>query len=132
MRIQKKWRYFCDFCKKSGGQRAAIEKHERYCTMNPRRECRMCEWNEPGSETKPALDLAAILVTEAAVDPRTIRTIPDALLTATNGCPACTLAVVRQSGVSIFEFDFTKASGEMWEQVRAAEYEEEMRSLVYG
>lgn len=42
MRKVKKWRYYCDFCKKSGCSGHHIVKHETHCCRNPNRVCRMC------------------------------------------------------------------------------------------
>ncbi len=43
MRQAKRWRYYCDFCKKSGGRKDAIENHEKVCTANPNRQCGLCD-----------------------------------------------------------------------------------------
>lgn len=42
MRAMKRWRYYCDHCRKVGGSRSAMEKHERGCTANPARICGVC------------------------------------------------------------------------------------------
>lgn len=42
MRTKKVNRYWCDFCGKSGLSASHMARHERFCTMNPKRQCRMC------------------------------------------------------------------------------------------
>lgn len=42
MRVKKVNRYYCDFCKKSNCSKHAMELHEKHCTMNPDRQCRLC------------------------------------------------------------------------------------------
>ena len=42
MKAVKRWRYYCDFCRKVSGTRQAMEGHESSCTMNPGRQCKMC------------------------------------------------------------------------------------------
>lgn len=37
MKTKRKLRYYCDWCKKSGGSKHHLAKHERGCTLNPRR-----------------------------------------------------------------------------------------------
>jgi hypothetical protein len=37
-------RYYCDFCKKSGGSKHHMQRHESSCTRNPDRECLMCRY----------------------------------------------------------------------------------------
>lgn len=43
MRRVKRWRYYCDFCKKVGGSAGHMKTHELHCTGNPDRICRMCK-----------------------------------------------------------------------------------------
>lgn len=42
MRTKKVNRYWCDFCNKAGLQAGAMAKHEKHCTLNPDRSCRVC------------------------------------------------------------------------------------------
>lgn len=42
MRRKPSYRYYCDYCKKSGGSGSAMAIHEKHCTMNPNRVCRFC------------------------------------------------------------------------------------------
>lgn len=42
MKKVKRWRYYCDFCKKSGGSGGHMKNHEAACTKNPDRECGLC------------------------------------------------------------------------------------------
>lgn len=61
MRTERKLRYYCDHCKKSGGQKAAMISHESACTKNPDRVCKMCGLID--SEDAPATlaELTAVL-----------------------------------------------------------------------
>lgn len=38
--------YYCDFCKKSNRSASAMSKHEKHCTLNPKRECRLCRMDK--------------------------------------------------------------------------------------
>ena len=42
MRKEKKWMFYCDFCKKKGMSGSHISIHEKHCTANPDRDCRLC------------------------------------------------------------------------------------------
>lgn len=56
---KKKWRYYCEFCSKSGGSGGVMSTHEKHCTMNPNRVCRLCKNME---EDQPDMrELLAIL-----------------------------------------------------------------------
>lgn len=92
MRQKKVWRYYCDYCRKSKGTRQSMEQHERHCTANPNRECRMCEMNPDHVQR----DMAEIL--NKGLCKTGCEISYDALVKATGGCPACMLAVLRQGG----------------------------------
>jgi len=84
MRRIMRWRYYCDFCKKSSGR--TLADHERHCTMNPNRVCRFCKLL--GETQAPMAELLAALRSESPVLP--------ALQRAAHDCPACILAAIRQ------------------------------------
>lgn len=41
-------RYYCEFCKKSGGHAGHMRNHEKACTANADRVCSMCELCDGG------------------------------------------------------------------------------------
>jgi hypothetical protein len=128
MKAVKRWRYYCDHCKKVSGLKTAMEKHETGCTLNPARKCGICGFLEGGSAT-PLADLIALLPDPA----KFIRDVPEeryfdgvewdtiptrqeqddpALREATHAvlpklreltddCPACILAALRQRGIPV-------------------------------
>jgi hypothetical protein len=85
MRQLKRWRYYCDFCKKVGGHKWRMEIHEKHCTANPNRECRVCT-HLLGEIQQPLPDLIAAYS-------RSWKEMRDLCC----NCPACTLAVMRQA-----------------------------------
>ncbi len=126
--IRKKvWRYYCEFCKKSGGSGGHIKKHELHCTLNPDRKCGMC--NLAGEDPEKIDVLLSILP-----DPKKYK-MPDGfgffewpglakeveevmpeLREKTQGCPVCIMAALRQKGISvpmITTFDY-KEESEIW------------------
>ncbi|MCP4645841.1 MAG: hypothetical protein GY851_35680 [bacterium] len=126
MRRVKRWRYYCDYCKKSGCSGGHMKKHERGCTMNPNRHCGVCD--VAGLAQHDIEDL------KACIDPDTlipVRYFPDkmevyeakaaATLAAVEelaeGCPACMLAAFRQSNVIMAGFDYKKRMDGIWSEV---------------
>lgn len=93
MRKVLKWRYYCEFCKKSGMAASHIKRHEVSCTGNPDRFCRFCVL--AGIQQKPLLDLIEVFKRDGV----------DALRTAAENCPACMLTAIRHSGVNGFSED---------------------------
>lgn len=132
MRAVKRWRYYCDFCKKVSGLRGAMEKHEKGCTLNPKRECGICGFLCTGGT--PLTDLLALLPDPKGFvihhpaepgefgydaydtpDDEALRDAVHAVLPKlrelTEDCPACILAALRQRGVpvpTITDFNWTE------------------------
>lgn len=104
MRKAKRWRYYCDFCSKSGGHGGHMKTHEKHCTSNPARSCRMCRTESP--DTQRHLDA----IVSGGVE---------ALRMAARGCPACMLAAVKKATIPwsgegpgrSFDFDFATEKG---------------------
>lgn len=91
MRRKRSWRYYCDFCKKSGGSASSLSVHERHCTMNPGRECRMCERPRRLRIRDVAEAIGAALRNSAGG--------LEELRSLAGDCPACMLSAIRLSGV---------------------------------
>jgi len=130
VRKKKVWRYYCDFCKKSGCSGGHLKNHEARCTMNPNRSCGMCEMFEECP--RPIDQLLAILP-----DPKqymmgkdefglmvyvglekAVEEAMSKLREATENCPACILATFRQKGIpvpAIRSFNFKKECEAWWD-----------------
>lgn len=90
MKKVKRWRYYCDHCRKSGGSKYHMEVHEAHCTNNPTRKCGMCRHvgNIPHSQA----ELLAALGRGDGEGMGRLREL-------TENCPSCILAAIRQSGL---------------------------------
>jgi hypothetical protein len=90
------WRYTCEHCGKSGAAGGHISKHERFCTKNPQRDCRMCRM----VGNKPVAMATLLAAVKPEPDPQFDYLVRKADLTDVRrlcgGCPACLLAVARQ------------------------------------
>ncbi len=140
MRVRKVNRYYCDFCKKANCSKPAIESHEKHCTNNPNRVCRMCVKLE--AVQKPIAELIALIPVQETYK-ETVRdsigvganaeyfqydifsgyeaAVEDAfpkLRAATDNCPVCIFAALRQSGCTIWpsRFDFKKEMAACFEK----------------
>lgn len=124
MRKVMRWRYSCDFCKKSGCSGGSMAKHERHCCSNPARVCRMCIAGGIGDEQRPMDDLIAALHISL-----------DALKDLAQHCPACILAAIivdrRRRGITnkshdedFVQFDYTAAVQEFWSELDSQRAEE--------
>lgn len=147
MKTKRVNRYYCDFCKKSSGAAWAMERHEAGCTANPDRQCGMCEIS--GGDARELPVLIALLpngheylrridagekssnggMTYEIYDEaeKAVAATMPVLTEATEGCPACILAALRQSGCARFsKFDW-KAERESF----LAEVNHERESQTY-
>lgn len=103
-------RYYCDFCRKAGCSSGHMKKHEKHCTANPNRACRLCQ--------TPHRDFASLRkfvegINEQPDEP--VGEIPKELRDAVGNCPACILATLRQEqGRHVYTFDFKKELEAWW------------------
>jgi hypothetical protein len=126
MKSRKVIRYYCDFCKKSGGNKYWIKRHEESCTANPNRKCRMCSL----IATIPSYSVSALTkmfpsrkdieISEEKNQFSEIELVDQAIekIRKENDgiCPACILAVLRQNNF-ISSFNYKKEVEEMMKLV---------------
>lgn len=137
--------FYCEFCHQHRLVRSAMEKHERHCTLNPDRSCRWTDYDGQHLE----FELSA-LVAEVQLRAEETHEIPgwnsrkglttadfEWLREATN-CPACMLAVFRQSGIDYHytvdhvHWDYLEEVEHWRSEQRKAEDYAEMRSIESG
>jgi len=120
--------YICDFCGKKGLSAGHMGKHERHCTMNPDRKCRMCILV---SGVQPPMKELLILMPKPKVEiindefwehekclnieegKEAVKIISKE----TENCPMCTYAVIRQRGWHPQDiFDYKKECATFWNE----------------
>ena len=144
MKTRKVTQYICEFCNKRNYQKAAMASHEKYCTMNPERGCRMCDKIGELSEPIPMKELLKILpepedrkqvlqnlIVGYDSSITNLEEIDKAILKLNEkvaGCTACTLAAIRQKGIPVpaTSFDYKKETESFWE-----DYNDEHRDYGY-
>lgn len=115
MKIIKKNVYYCDFCKKKSLR--SLKTHEKHCTGNPDRECRLCD-NKPIRpiiekyqkyfhirETKKhsyIAELDEIIITPIFKKEFTLQDLINEL---DYECPNCILALIRCLGLNCWYFE---------------------------
>lgn len=139
MKVKIKKVYYCDFCKKHSLRQDSLEKHEKHCTMNPNRTCRLCKnrylVNLPtllkkyANRCRRILDKFRAESYEWTGEPVTLK----AIMEDTEGCPNCTLTILRLNGdlgSAIKEkFDYKAKLKDWWEMKNAEAQQEEMDNL---
>ena len=108
--IRKKvWRYYCEFCGKSGCSGGHMKAHESRCTMNPNRICGTCSLIGNKQE-----EMSVLVSAIGAGDSKGV----EELRRVSDGCHACMLASIRQAGlvgtVDPKDFDYSSARDDFW------------------
>jgi len=120
MKIKHVVRYYCNFCGRGMCRKDSMEKHERHCTMNIDRKCRLCDLANNEQQS--------IIFLFGALDSGGL----DALRDASGNCPVCIYATLRQSakfnGKELSQWDFC-LNDEMkmfWDKLNTESYQREM------
>lgn len=129
MRVVKKNVYYCDYCNKRSLR--SLINHEKHCTANPNRTCRLCE----RESIKEIIDKYRKLFVIKEVDALTESTLKVEYLKEFNlesirheleyNCPTCLLAIIRCVGLNRyyfgdkFKFDYQKELAEWWQRTNA-------------
>lgn len=127
MRTKKVNRYWCDHCNKAGLSRSAMYRHEKHCTLNPLRSCRVCNLLNGGGHGVPMNDLIAMLPDSTAYHAEQFGDIEHSALIAAvkvalpllrkavEDCPACVMAALRQANIPVPMVDDFNFNAEMAE-----------------
>ena len=127
MKRKRVWRYYCDYCGKANCAKHHMKTHEKHCTMNPDRYCRMCDGATKPVRLKKTIDWVrenAVVDPEdtdylALYDERTMIEIRRMV----DDCPACILAVIRQSKLHPINLNFDyKKEAKKWLDEHAEEW----------
>ena len=138
MKVRIKKVYYCDFCKKRSLR--SLTQHEKHCTGNPDRECRLCD----NKSIKPIIEKYKKFFTVGETETEwpsimlifkkqfTLKDIIDEL---DYRCPNCILAIIRCLGLhryymrDKFKFDYKKELEDWWKMVNEEAREEDCREI---
>ena len=148
MIIKKKNVYYCEYCKKKSLR--SVKIHEKHCTANPDRACRLCD-NKPIKpivkkyqkyfhirETKslhPISEWDEIKITPVFNKKFTLSGLINEL---DYECPNCILALIRCLGLNRwymekkYEFNYQKALANWWSVANEEQREKDFRETHYG
>lgn len=132
----KKWRYYCEYCKKAGASAGHIRRHEAACTLNPKRICRMCKITEEtpadmADVFKMLSEIPNITNPHLRDDELVINKLRDIV----GGCPACMMAALRlykKEGAPLIAlvdgFNYQKEKETFWAPINTKEIEKSERA----
>jgi len=105
MKKFKAWRYKCDHCGKNGYSAGHMRNHEKHCTANPMRICLVHKHvtgeDDDGIVVRPVAPLIEVLRQNWNDSDHGLAK----LRIASDDCPCCILAAIRQSGACKGEVD---------------------------
>jgi hypothetical protein len=126
MKVKTVKQYKCDFCGKKNYQAGAMKSHEKHCTMNPERSCRMCD--KTGGHGFDVSELLAMLPSpaESIANINEINEAIKKLQVKVEHCPACVLAAIRQKKIPVgaTSFNFKKELDNFWADYNDAHSDE--------
>ena len=129
MITKKRNRYYCEYCKKTGGNSYWMKRHEERCTLNPNRYCGYCQLLEvPQPDLKELIALLPDPNEYKTVDEygslsfrsdfcKAVEDIMPKLREKANNCPTCIMAALRQKKIPVpiaTDFDFKKECQNIW------------------
>jgi hypothetical protein len=121
--------YYCEFCKKHSLSGGSLSKHEKHCTGNPNRECRLCGRQSILDLIKKYKNAYKIIIKPESLDEpwrgeiQTVKWLKKISLENikddVENCPICTLAILRICKLNIwlideFRFDYKEELREWW------------------
>lgn len=141
MKIKIKKVYYCDFCKKRALR--SLAQHERHCTGNPDRECRLCEnrdIKEIIRKYSAYFSVSEEIHTEYEWDEaqpifKKEFTLQDIIDELDYRCPNCILAIIRCLGLhryymrDKFKFDYKKELEDWWKYANEEARKEDERDM---
>jgi len=115
MRVKKINRYWCDFCNRGGLQSFAMSKHEKHCTLNPNRKCRVCDLLGVAPVLQELIDMLPDPTTYNTAEclaqkheetehyklTQQLEEIYPAFRDAAGDCPACMMAALRLKKIPV-------------------------------
>lgn len=145
MKVKKKYVYYCDFCSKKSLR--SLKVHEKHCTANPDRECRLCD----NKSIKPIIEKYRKLFTieetekvifgeqEVVIKPifKKQFTLKDIVNELDYICPNCILAIIRCLGLNRyyfdkkFKFNYKKALDNWWRIINEEERRKDEHDSIY-
>lgn len=116
------WRFWCEHCHKGGCGKWQMERHEKHCTLNPNRECRMCgdrgrDYAQLAQELSKYSRNYSFDEDHCSISKKGV----DWLRKELDGCPACMLAVLRMGKMWNNDWQY-KTEHEAWWTERNSEY----------
>ncbi len=145
MIVRKKNVYYCEYCKKKSLR--SLKTHEKHCTANPDRECRLCD-NKP---IKPIIEKyqkyfyiekvehVSFGITEEELRVIFLKefTLRDLVNELDYICPNCILALIRCLGLNRwymdkkYKFDYQKALANWWAKANEEQNRQDYYDSMY-
>lgn len=134
MKTKRKIVYYCDFCTKKSLR--SLKIHEKHCTANPDRECRLCECLSIRNIIDKYRKLFTVHPMNFAVRFKKKFTLNDIKNELEYNCPNCIFAIIRCLGLNryymkgeIEYFNYKKELEDWWEVVNEERRKEAKREL---
>ena len=118
MKTKRKIVYYCDFCSKKSLR--SLKIHEKHCTANPDRKCRLCENRDIKEIIRKYRSYFTVHPMNFAVTFKKEFTLNDIKNELDYDCPNCIFAIIRCLGLNRyymnrkFKYDYKKELDKWW------------------
>lgn len=133
MKTKRKIVYYCDFCSKKSLR--SLKIHEKHCTANPDRECRLCERLSIRNIIDKYRKLFTVHSMNFKVKFYKEFTLNDIKNELEYNCPNCIFAIIRCLGLNRyymnrkFKYDYKKELDKWWEMTNEEARRNDEREL---
>ena len=107
MKVKKRKVYYCDYCKKCELTLQSMRLHEKHCTKNPNRQCRLCGATSTPQGLQISVEHGAMV---PFVPEKTFREIEQAA----GGCPVCIFSIFRQAEIPLHYVENYEELAQEW------------------
>ena len=143
MKTVKKNVYYCDYCGKRSLAAFHMQNHESGCTANPNRKCGLCDGRDIAKfieQLKNRFEIKECETDDFGTNLEVVwkgeKITLNEITDFTEGCPNCTLAILRQTklnyGIFGFRYNYKAELDEYWHDKNNESYNRELAdSLPY-
>lgn len=132
--------HYCEFCGKKRMRSNAMAQHERHCTANINRQCRMCEGKTnykaiiKNISRKHRDDLVVKRGEHGDYYSMDAQNIVQEIKEMCRDCPACTLTVIRHIGNPALyaNYEYRNHSDEWFDRKQKEEAKRDEYDAMYG
>ncbi len=110
--------YYCSYCKKYSLRKDIMINHEKGCTKNSNRYCKLCELIGQTNNIPELINKYKHYSLKPIISNEEQDEILTYIKQDTGECPNCILTILRLSGLQLYNFDYKEKLKRFWGRVK--------------